>query len=71
MTEIPELTPFADLAEGRLDPAGARAVADRLASGDPSAVAAREWVSRFLAAAATSSFTEAPPALGKASVSSR
>lgn len=60
MTDTPEITMLVDLAEGRLDPDAARAVTERLAAGDPSMVAARDWVARFHQAAGAVSFSEAP-----------
>ncbi|MEZ5407474.1 MAG: hypothetical protein R2761_05565 [Acidimicrobiales bacterium] len=63
MTEIPELTLLVDLAEGRLDPAAARTVGERLASGDASVAAARDWVAWFHRAAGPVTFAEVPPDL--------
>lgn len=63
MTEIPEFTMLADLAEGRLDPDATRRVTGRLSAGDASILAARDWVAWFHQAAASVHFTEAPPEL--------
>ncbi len=63
MTENPELTTLVDLAEGRLDPDAARAVAGRLAAGDTSLMAARDWIAWFHEAAGPVHFTEAPAQL--------
>jgi len=60
MTEIPEITLLADLAEGRLDPDAARSLGQRLAAGDASIVAARDWVAWFLGVAGPVSFSEPP-----------
>lgn len=63
MTENPELTTLVDLAEGRLDPDAARAVAGRLAAGDATVVAARDWIDWFHQAAGPVHFAEAPAGL--------
>lgn len=63
MTEIPELTMLVDLAEGRLDPDAARLVTERLAAGDVTLMAARDWVEWFHQAAGPLHFAEVPAAL--------
>lgn len=63
MTEIPELTLLVDLAEGRLEPDAARLLSERLAAGDASIVAAREWVDWFHRAAGPVTFAEVPAEL--------
>ena len=63
MTEIPELTTLADLAEGRLDPDAARAVTERLAVGEPSIAAAWDWLAWFQQASGPVHFAQAPAEL--------
>ncbi len=60
MTHSPDLTTLVDLAEGHLDPDGARAVAQRLAAGDGSLAEARDWVAWFHRTAGPVSFAEVP-----------
>lgn len=60
MTEIPELTLLVDLAEGRLEPDAARSLSQRLAAGDVSLVAARDWIAWFLGTAGPVTFSEVP-----------